>query len=418
METKLDKGEIAMGKKDVLEFDKKDAAPMILSLINKGVSPLQTISHRTGFPLLDYHLGYKAAIDQGDGTIKLQNILGMLTGAFNLIVGPPSSGKTTFAIGIASNMVRPYEKGSVIHIDGEYSTVDSRIPAVSKFTLDEISSGKYWLTKDEFNSYQGIYKLVQDLHKEKTSNPKVFKTTSNIAGLKVDHYQPTVIIIDSIPTIKNESKEVINLDNRTGAMTDARILKALINGITGMLHEANINILAINHVQQKIEMNMFTHTSSEIPYLKQDEHIPGGTFLKYLTNTFLKLTPASEKFKLEEDGFDGFGINLSIIKARTNQSGKVILCIFDKINGLDILRTNVRYLKDRNKIGGNRKNSLFFMDDSKETRFNILNIYKSFDENPVLYEIMYKQLLPILEEEALSNPEMQNHEFNSKIYEY
>ena len=55
----------------------------------------------------------------------------------------------------------------------------------------------------------------------------------------------------------------------------------------------------------------------------------------------------SAKYTLEDDGFDGFGINIEIIKARSNQAGQKVKVIYDKVRGIDPVRTCIAYAKDQ-----------------------------------------------------------------------
>ena len=78
---------------------------------------------------------------------------------------------------------------------------------------------------------------------------------------------------------------------------------------------------------------------------------PGGKAPVYLAHILLKsVAIGSAKFNLEDDGFDGFGIALQIIKSRSNQAGQTVNLIYDKVRGIDPLRTCLLYAKEQGYI--------------------------------------------------------------------
>ena len=72
----------------------------------------------TGFPELDYKLGYKVNVCDADGNyVSSYPSLGITAGSYVLFIGKPSTSKTATAVKIASNIVRPFDNGTVIHYD-------------------------------------------------------------------------------------------------------------------------------------------------------------------------------------------------------------------------------------------------------------------------------------------------------------
>lgn len=102
----------------------------------------------------------------------------------------------------------------------------------------------------------------------------------------------------------------------------------------------------------------------------------------------------SEKYTLEDDGFDGFGTKVGIIKCRSNQAGQVVSLIYDKVRGVDSLRTSIAYAKERGLTGGN-KNSFYFL-SHKDRKFSLKNVHEDFRNDRELYKIMYDNIIPEL----------------------
>ena len=88
------------------------------------------ISYSTGFPVMDYYLGYRVNVFNKNGEYQYDYPnLGITAGSYVLFIGKPSTSKTATAVSIAANIVRPFENGAVIHYDLEGAMNYSRIQA-------------------------------------------------------------------------------------------------------------------------------------------------------------------------------------------------------------------------------------------------------------------------------------------------
>ena len=103
----------------------------------------------------------------------------------------------------------------------------------------------------------------------------------------------------------------------------------------------------------------------------------------------------SAKYTLEDDGFDGFGVKLEIIKSRTNQAGQAVDLIYDKVRGMDSLRSSVNYAKEIGLLGGNKNG--YYLGDNKDLKFTLKEMHKDFRENKALYKELYSNIIPVLE---------------------
>jgi len=69
--------------------------------------------------------------------------------------------------------------------------------------------------------------------------------------------------------------------------------------------------------------------------------------------------------------------------------------IYDKVRGIDPIRSSVAYAKELGLTGGN-KNSFYFTSD-KENKFSLKNVHQEFRENRNLYKILFGNIVPVLE---------------------
>lgn len=121
-----------------------------------------------------------------------------------------------------------------------------------------------------------------------------------------------------------------------------------------------------------------------------------GKTPQFLAHILLKFVAVgSEKYTMEDDGFDGFGVRLEIIKSRTNQAGQVVPLIYDKVRGVDSLRSSVNYAKEIGILGGNRNG--YYIADNKDNKFTLKNMHEDFRGNRELYNILYSNIIPVLE---------------------
>ena len=238
------------------------------------------ISYKTGFPILDYYLGYKVNVyDDNDQVVEQYPCIGISAGCFVTAIGKPSTGKTTMMVQIASNIVRDFDNGTVIHYDLEKALNYSRIQVLSRFKMKDMSE-KYIL-KQEKTSIQDIKSAIMQIYKEKTSHPEIYKYDTgkkNEFGENIWIYEPTCVIIDSIPMLsthinENDKKEAAKLEeisSQTDRMRLTGEIGRFYSELQQYIREANIIVFSINQIKTNPNMGI-VKSPSEILYLSQDE---------------------------------------------------------------------------------------------------------------------------------------------------
>ena len=364
------------------------------------------ISYRTGFMLLDYPMGYYVNIfDKENNIVDRYAALGIMGGTIVSIIGRAHTGKTTLAIQLGSNIVRPFPSGSVIHFDLEGGSNKTRLSNVSKFVPSDIRDNKKYIYKNPGSTLEDMKMSIAKIYTIKKANPDLFLYQSGVKdefGEEIIAYVPTVIIIDSVPRIsmginegtKDGMKALEELSSQTERMRLTAAIGRFLNEIIPMCRSTNITIFLINHI--KTRPGMGVPQAPELRYLKQDETLPGGKAVDYYTNVMLKIVSVGkEKYNVEEHGFDGFGATIQFVKNRTNKDGTIMPMVFNKDKGYDNLRSNVMFAKQQGLIGGN-KNGLYF-NSHKEKKFKFTTIHDDFKNDRDLFKIMNENLIPILE---------------------
>lgn len=368
------------------------------------------IAYKTGFPALDYNMGFIVNVfdDKGE-LISTYPAIGITAGSIICVIGKTHVGKTTFAIEAASNIVRPFDNGMVLHYDLEGGTNMTRISTVSRISPLDINGGKYIL-RQSGSSIEEIKMTIAKIYSEKINNPKKYQYDTGVTdefGRPIIAYEPTCIIIDSVPSLstfinentKDGQKALEEITTQTDKMRlTAEIGRFLVESMQ-MMKASNIIMFLINHIKEKPGMGV--PQAPELRFLRQNETLPAGKALQYYTNTMIRLTSiGSEKYSLTEHGFDGFGVSAQFIKNRSNADGTIVPLVFDKVKGYDSIRSSIMLAKDFGLLGGN-KNGYYFI-NNKDKKFRFDDVHNAFNNDRELYKIMYDHIIPVLKDSLSS----------------
>ena len=371
---------------------------------------------KTGFHLFDYYFGSVINIhDEIGNIIRQEPRIGQAAGTFNLLIGNSQTGKTTLAAQIAANIMRQYPNSNVIHYDCENRIDISRCESITKLPAHYFQSidGKpeRYMLKGGLVGLDIIQEMIVKTYATKLAlKDQLYKPSgfTDEFGKEVYIYEPTVIIIDSITTVINEtfnpssSKELSNAEKMRGnteGARDAKSLKGFFKDILPLCKEVNIIIYGINHINQNMSMNAFTPVARQQNFMGQDESIPGGKTMIYYPFNIIKLTAKpSDNFTEETDGFAGHIVMVEPVKSSSNQSGNnrkgiSFEMVFSFKTGFDPLRTMINYGRNIGLIEGN-KNRLKFKDDESFT-FSWKDIMKEKNEKPI-WENIKKYIVPRL----------------------
>lgn len=349
------------------------------------------ISYKTGFPTLDYKLGHRVFVrdDKGEETSYLN--LGITSGSYVCFMGKPGGAKTSMAVQIASNIVRPFDCGFVIHIDCEGATDYTRVQSLSKYPLDMIHS-KYLLRQTKI-SLNDLKSMIVDVYKEKTTNKDKYLYDTgkkNIFGKEIIMLQPTVFVLDSFATMSSgiEDKtieEASEIMTQTDRMRLTGEIGRFINEILPILKEANIILIAVNQIKTNPGMGV-VKSPGMVLGLRPDEAPAAGWAPLFNAQILIRCTGmSSDKFTKEDDGFTGFGVKLDIIKSRVSAAGESCVLIFDRNSGISPIRSSVYLAKELGLLEGNRAHYHF---KGFTTTFTQKTMEDDFIEKPELIKEM------------------------------
>ena len=338
-----------------------------------------TAYHKTGFTLFDHYFGTVANIHNDKGElIKQERRIGQSYGTYNLIVGLSGSGKTTIAVQIGANIIRQYPYSNIVHFDCENRFDLSRAENITALPPEYFKNNRY-VIKNGMIGLDGIQETIAKLWQQKMGikdQLTIKMPYTDEFGKDIMILQPSVIIIDSITTVLNETyssdsvKEVSKageLRSNTDGARDAKSLKGFFKDTLPMCKEANIIVYLVNHINNNMSMNAFIPVAKQQNFLKQDESIPGGrTMIFYPQNIAKLIAKPSDNFTTETDGFNGHIVMVEPIKSSSNQSGNnskgiSFELVFNYQKGFDNIRSLIWYGKENGFIDGN-KNRMKFKD--------------------------------------------------------
>lgn len=242
----------------------------------KGIFlPTQTsVSYGTGFLPFDYKNGYMIdVIDDDENKINSYASVGLRGGTFITIIGKSGTAKTTFIVQSAFNMVRNFDNAFVMYFDLEQALSYTRIKDVTGATQRELKTK--FLLKQEQNFIEDIFDTVMLIAKMKEENKKEFTYDTGLVdefGDKINYFVPTVIVIDSIPTLSSKDTSD-QMEGSTLGNRNAKIIKQFFTRLMPVIKTYNITVMCINHINAKIEINPFAKSQPQLMYLKMDESL-------------------------------------------------------------------------------------------------------------------------------------------------
>lgn len=333
---------------------------------------------------IEYIPSYPTNIDIFDyrnGRIEFGELkLGISGGKILTIIGKSGTGKSTFATQIACNIVNDYDNAQVFHFDFERAASYSRAQVLSGW--DDITVKKKYkiLNKDIYS--ESFYKTVKALAELKLENFDIIKIDTGINddnGNPIYMLPPSVVLVDSwaLMTPKDITDEE-ELSGQMSATSIARVNNSIIKRLVDALIRANIILIVVNHITQKIEIG-YTKTQAELNYLDQNESLPGGSSIVYLADSLIKLKSSTKLEKDKDLGIKGFQVIGKIVKSRSNESGNQFAMVFEQSKGFDNVLTNFIVLKELGLLKGNGRR--YYFDCDPDTGFTQKTFKETYLEN-------------------------------------
>jgi len=142
-------------------------------------------------------------------------------------------------------------------------------------------------------------------------------------------------------------------------------------------------------------------TKAQVSYLKQDESLPGGNTIIYLTNVLLRFDDNSKMKEDEAFGISGNLVDVTLVKSRNNRAGKTCTLVFDQNKGFDPELSLFVMLKNAKKING--AGAYLYIGDKSEYKFSQKNFKEKLREIPELRNAFIEEVMVMLKEDLDKN---------------
>lgn len=353
-----------------------------------------SVCYPTGFLNLDFANGF---IQKVNGQLRYE--LGLSDGSINMIISDSGVGKTTLSTQIASNIIKRFRSSVVFYEQAEVGTHIQRIKNLSG--LDDEEFNNRFVVRDAGITIESIYERVKMVHDIKVNNQADYLYDTGMIdfkGERIYKFEPTIFIVDSVKMVLSKKNAEADETNNMAAATNAKANSEYYTKMVPLCREANIIMILINHITMDINTG-FLPKKSELPYLKQGEHISGGKSLTYIQNNIFRLDIRS-KLKPEEGfGITGSVVNVDIVKSRTNKSSRArCFLVFDQETGYDSDLSLLLLLKESKILEGS---GAYLKLPGYDKKFSLKQFKSILYTDPEFYNVFVFTCLEYLKNELL-----------------
>ena len=365
-----------------------------------------SVAYSTGFLNFDFMNGTVVHVKSEERNFKYYSV-GIQDGCLVMLIGRSGCGKTTWAVQTASNMVRDFPNACIYHDDIEGGLTEYRKELLTGFHGEELE--RKYIGRNTGITAENFYERLRIIHDLKLENRADYEYDTGLFdsnGDRIYKLEPTVYILDSLALLMPaQYTEEEALSGSMSATAAAKVNSMSFKRIIPMLKSANIILLVINHINKKIEINPMMHTKTQVSYLKQDETLPGGNTVIYLTNLLLKFDDNSKFKKDEAFGISGNLVDITLVKSRNNRAGKSCTLVFDQNKGFDPELSLFVMLKNAKRVNG--AGAYLYIGDKSDIKFSQKNFKEKLRESPELREVFISEVMEMLKEELNEHNEME-----------
>jgi hypothetical protein len=154
-------------------------------------------------------------------------------------------------------------------------------------------------------------------------------------------------------------------------------------------------------------------TKSQVSYLKQDESLPGGNTIIYLSNLLLRFDDNSKLKEDEAFGIAGNMVDITLVKSRNNRAGKSCTLVFNQNQGFDPELSLFIMLKNAKRING--AGAYLYIGNRSDIKFSQKTFKDKLKENPELRQVFIQEVMDLLKTEldsADTSNEMKEYDYS------
>lgn len=347
------------------------------------------VGYSTGYLVFDFLNGNVIHVKSKDLDFKY-NSIGIVDGSMVTVIGRTGCGKTTFVEQASGNIIRPFKTSCIYEDNIEGGIVQSRRELLLDMDREDLKE-KY-IPRNSGITAENFYERIKMIHDLKIENRESFEYDTGLyteTGERIYKFEPTVYILDSLALLMPEKyTEEEELSGQMSTTAAAKTNSSIFRRIIPMLKAANIILFVINHITEKVEINMFAKTKAQVAYLKAGETVGGGRVALYVTNLLIRLDDNSKLKESEGFGIHGSIVEFSILKSRTCASGRSINMVFDFEHGFDKELTLLLMLKEQGIVVA--KGAYMRFSDNDDVKFT-QKLFKTKLEEDEQFQQMFME---------------------------
>ena len=353
-------------------------------------------AYPTGFLTFDYINGTVVHVKKDDMQFSY-NSIGIVDGSMVTVIGRSSSGKTTWCVQTAGNIIRPF-KSSCIWMDSvEGGIVDTRAQSLLKLYGKDFEDR--WIPRNTGVTAENFYQRIKYVHDLKLeAEDKITYDTGTYTqdGEKIYKMEPSVYILDSLAMLTpGKLTEEEELSGQMSVTSSAKMNTMVFKRIIPMLKAANIILFVVNHITEDVQITPFSRTQGQLSYLKPGERLGGGRAAIYVTNLLVRLDDHSKMKSDEGLGIDGSLVDFTLLKSRTAAVGQKTTLVFNYNVGFDPDLSLYYFLKSRKLING--AGIGLYIGDRNDLKFSKKNLKTKLQENEEFRNVFVQYCLQELQ---------------------
>lgn len=368
-------------------------------------------AYPTGFLTFDFMNGTVVHVKKDNMEFKY-NSIGIVDGSMVTVIGRSSSGKTTWCIQSAGNIIRPFKSSCVWMDSVEGGVVDTR--AQNLLQLYGESFKERWIPRNTGVTAENFYERVRYIYdlKMECADQITYDTGAYTSdGEKIYKMEPSVYILDSLAMLTPDKyTEEEELSGQMSVTAAAKMNSTVFKRIIPMLKAANIILFVVNHITESVDINPYAKNQGQLSYLKPGERLGGGRAAIYVTNLLVRLDDHSKLKSDEGLGIDGTLVDFSLLKSRTSATGQKTTLVFNYNQGFDPDLTLYYFLKTRKLING--AGIGLYIGDRKDLKFSQKQFKEKLRTNEefkkVFIEYALKELQTLIQEQTVEEYDYTN----------
>lgn len=354
--------------------------------------------YSTGFAALDAINAFAVPYTNSDGIVTTDIARGIIGGRFVTFVGISGSGKTTLADQIAWNIVKGHPNGLLIHADVERTLLKPRLLEILGVSPNSPDTERIIVRQN--NVYiEDLLKMIDDIcvSKELLGDEVKYEEDGRWFGKKtIKVYQPTVVIVDSLPAFTTSSMDSTTIDGQMTTNRDVAMVSQFYTKLISKIGKYNITVMATNHIKPKIVVDVYNPVPNQLMILGKNETMPRGQAPIFYASNIIRLYASGKSsiIKKEEYGFDGFEATALAAKSKTAFVGASCKLIFREDKGFDEAYTLLATAYEIGIVCG--RNPYLYMKGDEDHKFSKTNFGEKYYSDKDFRMSIYKAMEPYL----------------------